>query len=96
MNGTDNYIKIRARDVAVNEYSESEEYNIQIGSGITPGDGIGEKGLLDYWWLIVLVIIILILVIITIFNRKRKPQLGPEHEQKPSSDYLYIENNKSE
>jgi hypothetical protein len=79
-NGTGNYVKFRAQDVAGNEFTESEEYNIPIAFGPShPEIVIPELGVLDYLWLIILVTMIVVLVVVTVLNRKRKSP--PDEEQ---------------
>jgi len=71
-NGTENYIKLRVRDKAGNDYTESEEYRVRVDVQISEhGDTTHDEGLNDWLWVVLLLVIIGVLALLTVFNRKR-------------------------
>ncbi len=81
-NGTENYIRFRALDMAGNGYTESEEFNIRVfiqknaanetASDDETDDSKPDGESRDYWpWIWLLLIILVIIIIITIWNYHR-------------------------
>ncbi len=71
-NGTENYIKLRVRDKAGNDYTESEEYRIRVDTRTSEHDDtIPDEGLNDWLWIVFLSVIIGVLALVTVLNRKR-------------------------
>lgn len=72
--GEYNAIMFRARDVAGNQYTVSEECTVVLTVQTSqPEDQTQEEDLTEYWWIALLLIIIAVIALITVFNRKREP-----------------------